>query len=84
MNVKRTFLTKKISSAALMVISLSCASFVQAGVEEQAKRIHDRIAGVPPTANVLALMVTELNGAGGGVAAARIAMDNADNSSFYN
>jgi len=85
MNVKKTFLTTtKIGSAALMVLSMSCISFVHAGVEEQAKRIHERIAGVPPTANVLALMLTELNGAGGGVAAARIAMDNVDNSSFYN
>ncbi|MFV1982544.1 MAG: hypothetical protein ACC657_03310 [Thiohalomonadales bacterium] len=81
MNVNRTFLTtKKLSSALLMVISMSCLSFVHAGVNDQAKRIHERLTGVPPTAAVLATMVTQLN-ANNGVGAAQIAMNNPF---FYN
>ncbi len=81
MNVNRTFLTtKKISSALLVVISMSCLSFVHAGVNDQAKRIHERLTGVPPTAAVLATMVTQLN-ANNGVGAAQIAMNNPF---FYN
>jgi len=81
MNVNKTFLrTKKLSSAALIVLSMSCLSFVHAGVNDQAKRIHERLTGVPPSAAVLASMVTQLN-AGDGAAAAQIAMQN---SFFYN
>jgi hypothetical protein len=81
MNVKKTFLnTKKLGSAVIIIIGMSCLSVVNAGVNDQAKRIHERLAGVPPTAAVLATMVTQLN-AGNGVAAAQIAMQN---SFFYN
>ena len=47
---------------------------------EQAKRIHDRLAGVPPTDTVLTQMENLIAG-GDAVGAANIAMDNA---SFYN
>ena len=40
----------------------------------QAKRIHDRLTGVPPSEAVLDLMETQLNG-GDPIAAARIAID---------
>jgi hypothetical protein len=81
MNVNKTFLTtKKISSAVLMVLTMSCVSFVQAGVNDQAKRIHERLTGVPPSDAVLASMVVQLN-AGDGVSAAQIAMQN---TFFYN
>ncbi|MFV2059040.1 MAG: hypothetical protein ACC653_00070 [Gammaproteobacteria bacterium] len=81
MNVNKTFLTtKKLGSAVLIAISMSCLSIVHAGVNDQAKRIHERLTGVPPSAAVLATMVTQLN-AGDGVAAAQIAMQN---SFFYN
>ncbi len=81
MDVKKTFLTtKKISSAVLMVLGISCVSFAQAAASDQAKRMHERLAGVPPTDAVLASMVTQIN-AGDGVAAAQIAMQN---SFFYN
>ena len=58
------------------VVALAAlAASAQAGPREQAKRIHDRIAGVPPSATVLTQMETEI--AGGDVeAAAGIAMNN--------
>ena len=46
----------------------------QAGPREQAKRMHDRIAGVPPADSVLAAMETEI-AAGRTQAAALLAMD---------
>ncbi len=55
----------------------------QAGYREQAKRIHDRLAGVPPTNVVLQQMEDAINPALAGNAndAAVIAMNNAN---FYN
>jgi len=61
-----------------------------AGPREQAKRIHERLAGVPPTDAVLVQMQNAISssdpacaqyGASGGQCAAYIAMEN---SSFYN
>ena len=57
----------------------ACAAAAQAGPREQAKRIHDRIAGVPPSASVLNQMEAEVAG-GDAEAAAMIPMDNP---SFY-
>ncbi len=51
-----------------------------AGDREQAKRLHDRLAGVPPSATVLDAMQADISG-GDPVAAAYQAMDN---SAFYN
>ena len=51
-----------------------------AGPREQAKRIHDRIAGVPPSAAVLDQMAAEISG-GDALAAAQIATQQAE---FYN
>ncbi|MEL6870855.1 MAG: hypothetical protein AAFO81_13730 [Pseudomonadota bacterium] len=56
------------------------ASAVQAGPREQAKRMHDRLAGVPPTEQVLTQMA-QLISNGDMNGAADIAMDN---SAFYN
>jgi hypothetical protein len=47
---------------------------------DQAKRIHDRLAGVPPTASVLNEMAGHI-GSGDATAAAMVAMDNPN---FYN
>lgn len=58
------------------VLPLSAA----AGPREQAKRLHDRIAGVPPGAAVLDQMEA-LIGGGDALGAADIAMEN---SAFYN
>lgn len=52
-----------------------------AGSLEQAKRIHDRIAGVPPTEAVLLQMKAEIDADSDGVGAALIAMEN---DAFYN
>lgn len=61
-------------------ILLGWSAASQAGTLEQAKRIHDRLAGVPPTESVLLEMKAELDG-GDGVGAAMIAMEN---DGFYN
>jgi len=53
---------------------LSSVSFALAGQREQAQRIHDRLAGVPPTPAVLDSMVAVIGS--NPLAAADIAMDN--------
>jgi len=58
-----------------VVALVACAAAAHAGPREQAKRIHDRIAGVPPSAAILNQMETEIAG-GDAEAAAQIAMDN--------
>ena len=45
------------------LLILLCAAFTaQADTRDQAKRIHDRIAGVPPTESVLAQMQSDIDG----------------------
>lgn len=66
-----------LAGLALLVLSGPPAS---AGAREQARRIHERIAGVPPTEAVLADMEADVAG-GDPQAAAYTAMDN---SAFYN
>ena len=58
-----------------VVALAACAMAAHAGPREQAQRIHDRIAGVPPSATVLNAMAAEIT-AGRAEAAAMIAMDN--------
>lgn len=63
------------------VVAFVAAVAVDAGTLEQAKRIHDRLAGVPPTEDVLLEMKAELDGNDSnpdddGVEAALIAMEN--------
>lgn len=72
----------KASATLLTVLTISSAT---AGVEEQAKRIHDRIAGVPPTAEELALLLTAMDGAAEGSKgrAAALAVS-LENKNFYN
>ena len=72
-NVTKTVL----STGLILSFSLSTAL---AGPREQAKRIHQRLAGVPPSETVLSNMETDI-GFGNGVSAAMIAMDDAN---FYN
>ena len=62
------------------ILALVLAAPAAAGPREQARRIHDRIAGVPPTATVLAEMADAIV-AGSPEAAADIAMENVN---FYN
>ena len=61
-------------------VSMGLASVADAFPREQAKRIHDRLAGVPPTEAVLQQMEAAV-AAGNPLAAATIAMDNPN---FYN
>ncbi len=62
------------------LLALGMAGIANAGPREQAKRIHDRIAGVPPSAAVLDQMEALVAG-GDAAGAARIAMQAP---SFYN
>jgi len=62
------------------VVALVLAASASAGPNEQAKRIFDRIAGVPPTANELATMAGDIQG-GNPMAAAQVALDAPQ---FYN
>lgn len=59
---------------------LAVGATAAAGPREQAKRLHDRLAGVPPTETVLTQMAADIS-AGDPIAAANKAMDN---SAFYN
>ncbi len=43
------------------LISAALVSVAQAGPREQAKRIHDRLAGVPPTDSVLQAMEADVD-----------------------
>ena len=61
------------------LLAAAIALPAQAGPREQAKRIHDRLAGVPPSESVLAQMEALI--ASDPQAAANIAMDD---TSFYN
>lgn len=67
-----------------LAVSLTAATLfpgttAEAGAREQARRIHERLAGVPPTDAVLATMQADVAG-GNPTAAANTAMNN---SSFY-
>ena len=67
-------------AVSLLVALAQLTQTAHAGVAEQAKRIHDRIAGVPPSATVLSQMIADLN-AGNPDAAAVLATQNPN---FYN
>ena len=57
------------------LVGLSITFGATAGSLEQAKRIHDRIAGVPPDTQTLAEMTSIIDGSGGGAAGAEAAAD---------
>ncbi|MEW5755651.1 MAG: hypothetical protein AB1810_05050 [Pseudomonadota bacterium] len=67
-------------AALISTLVAASISTAMAGPREQAKRIHDRIAGVPPTAAVLDDMEADVR-AGRALDAAYTAMEN---SAFYN
>ena len=73
--VRQINVTKMAISWALIVVSLTTLPHTYAGTREQAKRIHDRLAGVPPNNDVLDQM-EGLISAGDVRGAADIAMDN--------
>jgi len=72
--------TRRVVSTLACTVLIAVAAPAAAGPREQARRIHDRLAGVPPSATVLDAMETDV-GAGRAIDAAYEAMDN---SSFYN
>ncbi len=65
---------KACSMSLLILLTASYAVTANAGTREQAKRIHDRIAGVPPSAAVLDDMEQDIS-AGNDLDAAFTAMD---------
>ena len=66
--------------ASFATVALLVTGAAVAGEREQAKTLHDRLAGVPPTADVLNSMAASISG-GNAMSAAFEAMDSA---SFYN
>jgi len=72
-----------LSLMAVGALGVCLAAAAAAGPREQAKRIHDRLAGVPPTEGVLQLMEAEVDPGqpGSPLDAAYRAMDNPN---FYN
>ncbi|MDX1480026.1 MAG: hypothetical protein R3315_00010 [Woeseiaceae bacterium] len=68
------------TTLAIGLFSLGLAATTLAGPREQAKRIHDRLAGVPPSESVLQAMQSDIAG-GNPLAAASRAMDDPN---FYN
>lgn len=67
----------RVAPIALLSLVLTAESAF-AGAREQARRIHDRLAGVPPSETVLQQMEDDINGVGGNsiIDAAYRAMDN--------
>lgn len=66
-----------------LLLAMLCASagvVANAGAREQARRLHDRIAGVPPTDALLTQMAADITAGNPQVAAQRAMTD----SSFYN
>jgi len=72
-------ISKTAIGLALPILLLTTVT-ATAGPREQAKRMHDRLAGVPPTEATLQQMVDDING-GDPLAAAMLAIDHPD---FYN
>lgn len=77
-SIKQTICEKL--GIAIAIICLAGVSVSHAGPREQAKRIHDRLAGVPPSGAVLDSMAAKIE-AGDGMGAAFEAMENP---AFYN
>ena len=67
--------------ACMLIVLAQLGASAVAGPREQAKRIHDRIAGVPPTEAVLSAMANDIVQDGNGIRAAERAMES---SAFYN
>ncbi|WP_417514160.1 hypothetical protein [Marinobacter sp.] len=65
---------KACSMSLLILLTATHAATASAGAREQAKRIHDRIAGVPPSASVLDTMEGHITD-GNAIRAAELAMD---------
>lgn len=73
MNVKQFFHP---FFAGIAFCALVGSDSVSAGSLEQAKRIHDRLTGIPPTEATLLAMKASIDQDGDGIAAAEMAMEN--------
>lgn len=73
MNVKQFFHPV---FAGIAFFALVGSHSVSAGSLEQAKRIHDRLTGIPPTEATLLAMKASIDQDGDGIAAAEMAMEN--------
>ena len=73
--VRQIGCSRLVIGSTLVIISILTSPFTYAGAREQAKRIHDRLAGVPPNNEILDQMET-LVGNGDIREAADIAMSN--------
>jgi len=60
-----------------LLLCLLASTLVQASAREQAKRIHDRLTGVPATDAMLDAMESAINSGGGAVTAGLYAIDGA-------
>lgn len=76
--------TRWFSAVSTSVMLAALASVSQANVEDQAKRIHDRLTGSYPSDAILQQMVSMIQADGNGIRAAELAIDNDENHSFYN
>ena len=62
---------------AALLACLTAVEGAQAGTRDQARRMHDRLTGVPPGEAMLEAMANAIDGAGGAVQAALYAIDGA-------
>lgn len=79
-NGNRNRLARAAGTMLAALVATTIAATAQAGPREQARRLHDRLAGVPPTEAVLVQMAGFIQ-AGDPTSAAMLAMDNRN---FYN
>lgn len=73
-------LTERALRLTLLLVLTSATGLAQAGPREQAKRLHDRLTGVPPSATTLDSMATKIQN-GDALGAAAEAMEHP---AFYN
>jgi hypothetical protein len=73
--------TKRALIGITLTATLVAGNTAFAGPREQAKRMHDRLAGVPPTETTLQQMVNEIENNSDPLAAAMLAVEHPD---FYN
>lgn len=70
----------RLARGALAMTAALCAATAAGGAREQAKRMHDRLAGVPPTAATLDAMAADISGGN----ALNAALTAVEAPSFYN
>lgn len=74
-HIRRARRVARLAIAAALLLAVQGWNPAAAGPREQARRLHDRLAGVPPSDAVLTLMAADIAGSNPGMAAQR-AMSN--------